>query len=64
LGCLITALTKCEWGRTATGAFYGALIGGTLGYVVGRGLGRWETVEIDQVTVGDGALSFSLSIRP
>ena len=45
------------------GAFVGAVIGGGLGYVVGRTLGRWETVEFDQITVGTGNLGVSLRIR-
>ena len=49
--------------ETATGAVGGALIGGGLGYVVGMLLGRWETVELDQLTVGDGSLVVSMHIR-
>lgn len=49
--------------KTATGAVGGALIGGGLGYLFGKALGRWETVELDQVMIGDGNLAVSLSIR-
>ena len=49
--------------ETATGAVRGALIGGGLGYVVGMLLGRWETVELDQITVGAGSLAVSMNIR-
>ena len=50
-------------GETVTHAVAGALIGGGLGYVVGMLLGRWETVELDQVVVGDGNLAVSMRIR-
>lgn len=50
--------------ETVVGAVTGALIGGGLGYVVGRMLGHWETVELDQVIVGQGGLGLSFSIRP
>ncbi len=49
--------------ETARLAVGGALIGGGLGYVVGMLLGRWETVELDQFTIGDGNLAVSMSIR-
>ncbi len=49
--------------ETVGGAVGGALIGGTLGYFVGKMLGRWETVELDQITAGGGRLSLSLRIR-
>jgi uncharacterized protein YcfJ len=49
--------------ETATGAVRGALIGGRLGYVVGMLLGRWETVQLDQVMIGDGNLAVSMRIR-
>ena len=49
--------------ETASGAVGGALIGGALGFFVGRVLGRWETVELDGLTVGSGALSLSVRIR-
>ena len=48
---------------TVLGAAGGALIGGPLGYFVGRVLGRWETVKLDQLTVGAGSLSLSLRVR-
>ena len=54
---------KSQTGETVTYVLGGALIGGGLGYVVGRLLGRWETVELDQVIVGDGSLAVSMSIR-
>ncbi len=49
--------------ETVTYVLGGALIGGGLGYVVGMLLGRWETVELDQVMVGDGSLAVSMRIR-
>ncbi len=49
---------------TAAGATVGALAGGALGFFVGKALGRWETIELDQLTVGGGALSLSFRIRP
>ena len=49
--------------ETVGGAVGGALIGGTLGYFVGKMLGRWETVELDQITAGGGSLSLGLRIR-
>ncbi len=48
---------------TAAGATVGALTGGALGFFVGKVLGRWETVELDRLAVGSGALSLSFSIR-
>lgn len=45
------------------GAAAGALVGGMVGWFVGRTAGRWETVDIDQITTGDGTLSLSLRIR-
>ena len=50
-------------GDTALGAFSGARYGGGLGFLVGLLLGRWETVEIDQITVEAGNLAVSLSIQ-
>jgi len=50
--------------NTVLGVVGGALIGGPLGYFVGRVLGRWETVGLDQITVGPGNLSLSLRVRP
>ena len=50
-------------GEAATGAVAGALIGGGLGYVVGNLLGRWETVQIDQLMIRDGSLAVSMRIR-
>ena len=50
-------------GDTILGAFAGALIGGGLGYLVGRTLGHWEAVELDRLTVGSGALSLSFRIQ-
>ena len=38
------------------------MTGGGLGYVVGKALGRWETVELDQVMIGDGNLAVSMRI--
>ena len=49
--------------ETATGAVAGALVGGTLGFFVGKQLGRWETVELDQLTIRDGSLAVSMRIR-
>jgi len=49
--------------ETAGGAVGGALIAGTAGFFVGKMLGRWETVELDQLTLGGGALSLSFRIR-
>lgn len=46
------------------GAAAGALIGGMVGWFVGRTAGRWESVEVDQITARDGALSLSFRIRP
>jgi hypothetical protein len=46
------------------GAAAGILIGGTLGWFVGRALGQWETVELAQLMIGDGNLAVSLRIRP
>ena len=50
--------------ETVVGAVGGALLGGGLGYVVGMLFGRWETVGLDQVMIGDGNLAVSLSLRP
>ena len=58
---LVPANSRAE--EAATRAIGGALIGGGLGYVVGMLLGRWETVELDQVMVGDGNLAVSMRIR-
>ena len=41
----------------------GVLIGGGLGWVIGKALTRWERVELDQITVGNGNLAVSMSIR-
>ena len=60
-GPLVQVNSRAE--ETATGAVGGALIGGGLGYGVGMLLGRWESVELDQITVGDGNLAVSMSIR-
>ena len=49
--------------EAATGAVAGALIGGGLGYVVGKLLGRWETVQLDQLMIRDGSLAVSMRIR-
>ena len=48
---------------TAAGVAGRALVGGFFGWVLGRKLERWETVELDQVMIGDGNLAVSLSIR-
>ena len=61
VGPLLPAHSRAQ--ETATHVLGGALIGGGLGYVVGRLLGRWETVEQDQVSVGDGNLAVSMRIR-
>jgi hypothetical protein len=50
-------------GDTAFGAANGVRYGAGLGFLVGMLLGRWETVELDQLTVGDGNLAVSISIR-
>ena len=49
--------------RTALIAALGASVGGYLGYHAGKLLGHWETVELDQVMIGDGNLAVSLRIR-
>ena len=49
--------------ETAGGAVVGALAGGAMGFLVGKSLGRWERVELDQLTVGDGNLAVSMRIR-
>jgi len=49
--------------ETAGGAVVGALTGGALGFFVGKALGPWETVELDQLRVGGGAISLSFRIR-
>ena len=54
---------KSRTEETVSGAVRGALIGGGLGYVVGMLLGRWETVQLDQVMIGDGNLAVSMRIR-
>ena len=41
----------------------GVLAGGGLGYLAGKMFRRWETVELDQLTVGAGNLAVSMSIR-
>ena len=48
---------------SAKGAATGILIGATVGWFVGRRAGRWETVEVDQITTRDGALSLSFRVR-
>ena len=63
LGCVLMGLVDCDLSENARGALYGALIGGTLGYFIGRGYGRWETVELDQLGLGEGSLAVSLRIR-
>jgi hypothetical protein len=45
------------------GAVGGALIGGAAGFFVGKMMGGWETVDLDQLMIGDGNLAVSLSIR-
>ena len=62
VGPLMPVNSRAE--ETATGALRGVLIEGGLGYFIGKALGRWETVELDQITVGDGNLAVSMSIRP
>ena len=49
--------------ETAGGAVVGGLTGGALGFFVGKVLGQWETVELDQLTVGGGSLAVSMRIR-
>jgi len=49
--------------QTAIFAALGALTGGWLGLIVGEKLGNWEAVELNQITVGDGNLAVSISIR-
>ncbi len=73
LGDFICLLFGCDPGpqvqvnsraeETAGGAVVGALTGGALGFFVGKVLGRWETVELDQVMIGDGNLAVSMRIR-
>ncbi len=63
LGCEPDTQLNSRKDETAGGAFLGALIGGTAGFLVGKMLGGWETVELDQITVGAGNLGVSLSIR-
>jgi len=46
------------------GAAAGVLVGGTVGWFVGRALGQWEAVELAQVMIGDGKLAVSMRIRP
>ena len=45
-------------------AVVGVLIGGGLGWVIGRTVRRWETVDLAQVTVGNGRLGLSVSVQP
>ena len=71
--CLLFAIFGCDPGpqvqvnsraeETAGGAVVGALTGGTAGYFVGKMLGRWETVELDQFMIGGGNLAVSFRIR-
>ena len=49
--------------ETAGGAVVGALAGSAMGFLVGKSLGRWERVELDQLTVGGGSLAVSMRIR-
>lgn len=49
--------------HTTTGIVAGALIGGGLGFLVGKMLGHWETVELDQLTVAAGNVAVSMRIR-
>ena len=46
------------------GSALGVLIGGGLGWAMGRLIRRWETVDLAQVTVGNGGLGLSVSVRP
>ena len=46
----------------AKGGAVGALLGGTVGWLIGRGAGRWETVEVDRIRATDGVFSLSLRI--
>ena len=55
--------TNSRAGDTAIGAANGVRYGAGLGFLVGMLLGRWETVELDQLTVGDGSLAVSMRIR-
>ncbi len=48
--------------QTALIAALGASVGGYLGYHAGKLLGHWETVELDQVMIGDGNLAVSMRI--
>ena len=48
---------------TVQSGFFGALIGGGLGHLLGKAVGRWETVELDQIRAKDGNLGVSVSIR-
>ena len=49
--------------ETAIGVFRGALVGGGLGYIVGRMFGRWETVELDQLVISGGSLAVGIRVR-
>ena len=63
LGCGYHPNPLSRGQETALGVAGGALVGGFFGWVLGRKLERWETVELDQVMIGDGNLAVSLSIR-
>ena len=47
---------------TANAALALGGIGAGLGYLLGRTVGRWETVELDQITVGAGNVAVSMRI--
>ena len=45
------------------GSVVGALLGAGVGGLIGKAVKRWQTVELEQVMIGDGNLAVSLSIR-
>ncbi len=68
-GALVCAINNCTPPQsnsrstvTAEGALVGAVLGGGIGYLIGKAAGRWETVEIDQIAARNGAFSMSLRV--